>query len=263
MAMDGNVSRISVDGLRTSDPTVLSVMIQDIINKPIDKLSIQTLCDLVSLTEIEGLNRSLDRDLGRFREKMAREFNDIPVGNILNDHLERLAKLPTEQVPSYWREVVLDRSASTDLDSRSAEQLTALAEAFKQHPAEVVSIAESPTVKVQHAATRAAAANSGLQKRLVGGTPAGPRKRAPAKPRTPAIVRDPERAQWIRDDILDRLSNYGSKGLKQVMLIIGARKRAPWDDLGEDEIMAVLKDLLKNNRVSFSAGRWSMRGRSW
>jgi len=262
MAMDGKVSRISVDGLRTSDPTVVAVMIQDIINKPIDKLAIRTLCDLVALSEAEGLSRSLDRDLGRFREKMVREFNDIPVGGILNDHLERLAKLPADQIPGYWREAVIARREAADLDNRSVEQIAELAEAFEQHEVTPVSVAESPTVRVQRAATRAAPANSGLQKRRVGGSTSTPRKRA-ASTRAPAIVRDPERAKWIRDDVLDRLSNYGSKGLKQVMLIIGARKRAPWDDLGEDEIMAVLRELQKNNRVSFSAGRWSMRGRSW
>ncbi len=43
----------------------------------------------------------------------------------------------------------------------------------------------------------------------------------------------------------------------------GACHRSPWDNMGEEEVVAVLRTLAKENRVNFSAGRWSLRGRAW
>jgi hypothetical protein len=261
--MDGQVSRISVDGLRSSDPTVLSVMIQDIINKPIDALSQQTLCDLLALSETEGLPRSLERELGRFREKMVREYNDIPDGEILLEHLERLARLEPGQVPACWRDAVLERQ---EVEKRCKQQLDALGQSFEETPPTPVSVASKPTVHVQRAhrperrerpTTRRTATRGGSA------TPSRASSAAPRAPRTPVAQRDPRRAEWIREDIMDRLANYGSKGLKQAILVAGACHRSPWDNMGEEEVVAVLRTLAKENRVNFSAGRWSLRGRAW
>ncbi len=263
--MQDKVSRIAVSGLRSSDPTVLSVMIQDIINKPIDKLSQRTLCDLIALSETEGLPRSLERELSRFRDKMVREYNDIPVGTNLSEHLGRLAELPAEQIPASWREAVLARIHAGDIDERSRGLLAELAGRFEQTPPEVITIASAPTVHVQRS-RGPERPRSGTSLSRNTATPArGSRSRSGASrpARTPVPARDPQRAQWIREDVLNRLSGYGSKGLKQAILVAGAKHRAPWKDLSDEEIVSVLRALLREDRVRFSAGRWSRRGRGW
>ncbi len=263
--MQDKVSRIAVDGLRSSDPTVLSVMIQDIINKPIDQLSQRTLCDLIALSETEGLPRSLERELSRFRDKMAREYNDIPVGTNLSEHLGRLAELPAEQIPASWREAVLARIHAADIDERSRGLLAELAGRFERVPPEAITVASAPTVHVQRG-RGPERPRSGTSLSRNTATPArGSRSRSggsrPA--RTPAPARDPQRAQWVREDVLNRLSGYGSKGLKQAILVAGAKHRSPWKDLGDEEIVSALRALLREDRVRFSAGRWSIRGRGW
>jgi len=60
---------------------------------------------------------------------------------------------------------------------------------------------------------------------------------------------------------MERLEHYGDRGLKQAMLLAGAKHRAPWDDLQEAEIMAVLRKLEKSGTVKKSTNRWALRGR--
>ena len=267
--MQDKVSRIAVDGLRSSDPTVLSVMIQDIINKPIDKLSQRTLCDLIALSETEGLPRSLERELSRFRDKMAREYNDIPVGTNLSEHLGRLAELPAEQIPASWREAVLARIHAGDIDERSRGLLAELAGRFERTPPEAITVASAPTVHVQRSRgperprsgtslSRNTATPARGSRSRSGGSRSGASRSGASRP-----ARDPQRTEWIREDVLNRLSGYGSKGLKQAILVAGAKHRAPWEDLSDEEIVSVLRALLREDRVRFSAGRWSIRGRGW
>jgi hypothetical protein len=82
---------------------------------------------------------------------------------------------------------------------------------------------------------------------------AKPRRRAPSNGNT-----DTRREDWIRVDVLSRLKNYGSRGLKQQIIVAGTRHRAPWDDLSEKEVLAVLRKMKREGRVRFSAGRWMM-----
>jgi hypothetical protein len=77
---------------------------------------------------------------------------------------------------------------------------------------------------------------------------------APRRPSKPKIT--PERLEWIRNDVLARLADYPDQGLKQAMLVAGARHRAPWNDLKDTEVVTVLKSLEAGNRVRNIAGRW-------
>ncbi|MEL6346872.1 MAG: hypothetical protein AAFV53_27410, partial [Myxococcota bacterium] len=67
---------------------------------------------------------------------------------------------------------------------------------------------------------------------------------------------DDRRAEWIEEDVIDRLSNYGNRGLKESIIVAGSRHRASWEDLSEAEILAVLRRLKRESKVRYSAGRW-------
>ena len=58
--MKGNVKRVSAEGLRTSDPTVLSILIQDLLHTPIDKLSALDISTLVTPKALMTVQKLLD-----------------------------------------------------------------------------------------------------------------------------------------------------------------------------------------------------------
>jgi hypothetical protein len=67
---------------------------------------------------------------------------------------------------------------------------------------------------------------------------------------------DTRREEWIREDVISRLVNYGAKGLKEPIVVAGARHRSPWKDMTETEVLAVLRKLKREGRLRDSAGRW-------
>jgi hypothetical protein len=67
---------------------------------------------------------------------------------------------------------------------------------------------------------------------------------------------DDARAAWIVEDVLSRLTLYGVRGLKEPIVVAGARHRAPWGDMTEAEVVAVLRRLKREERLRYSAGRW-------
>ena len=67
---------------------------------------------------------------------------------------------------------------------------------------------------------------------------------------------DDRKAEWIEEDVISRLQNYGSRGLKEAIIVAGTRHRAPMKDLSEAEILAVMRRLKRESKVRFSAGRW-------
>ena len=82
-------------------------------------------------------------------------------------------------------------------------------------------------------------------------------KRAPRKSLPKVKTEEQkEREAWIEADIIDNLTGYFGKGLKQPILIAGVRKRAPWGDIKFPEVVSVLKSLKERQVVKFSAGRW-------
>jgi hypothetical protein len=86
--------------------------------------------------------------------------------------------------------------------------------------------------------------------------PAGTAKEK--KSATPAAMVDTRREEWIREDVISRLVNYGAKGLKEPIVVAGARHRSPWKDMTEAEVLAVLRKLKREGRLRDSAGRWMM-----
>ena len=219
------VSKTAVQGLRSSDPTTLSVLIQDLLRVPLVRLDLQTHCDLIALGEPQALSKITNRELVRFRERMEREYNDLPDGPLLYEHLDELAALPAAQVPATWREIVLQRreEASAPAQQRMGE----LASGWETTTPEIVSIATRRTSRVERFETPAShrspqdrerdrgrrrlrADRSRSSGRASTGRASTPR---PATPRAPARVRDPRRAEWIREDIVDRLRSLNAYGV--------------------------------------------------
>jgi len=255
--MKGKVKRVSAEGLRTSDPTVLSILIQDLLHTPIDKLSALTLCDLIALSETEGLPRSMGRDLGRFRERMVRAYADIPDGPLLTEFFQRMAEVEAQMVPTFWRDAV---AAREDILSAPTAALDGLRAAWAQAEPKPVVLTSRPVVRVQRDERVRGRESISRATRKATPTKSAGRKRAV---RAPAHQRDVRREQWIREDVISRLKSYGSRGLSQAILVAGSQHRAPWNDLGEDEVLSTLRKMAKEGSVKYSAGRWSARGRGW
>lgn len=91
--MSSRADRDMVHGLRTSDVATLMVLTQDVLRKPLIRIHPACLCDLLALSELDELPRSLQRDLGRWRDQMFRELRDLPVGEPVQELLLELAEL--------------------------------------------------------------------------------------------------------------------------------------------------------------------------
>lgn len=254
--MSTRPNRTHVHGLRTADPNTLMVLTQDVLRQPLMRLHPECLADLLSLAEHEGLPKPLVRDLSAFREQMFRELRDIPDGVMLTDLLEDFLALPPGHIPSGLRAALLARNADNHLDgSPAGKQLRLLAEAFANTPPTPVRPGsvqrkvhvERPSVPDSHRAPEERRA------RAAAGTP--------APSRTPVAQRDTRREEWIIEDVIDRLKQYGARGLKEAILVAGAQHRSPFEDLAEDEIRSVLRKMGKDGTARIIEGRWVLSGR--
>lgn len=251
--------RTRIAGLRKSDPMTLSVLTQDALRKPLGGLHPETLADLLALAEAEGLPGQLTRDLGRFREQMMREVKDLPDGAPLEEFIAELEELEGERVPQSLRDVLAEREEEPALKSAAAAALAGFREGLAEVPPAPVEIVERKKVSVQRPAVPSSH-RSPQERERSRRTPSG--SSTPRAPRaTPAAQKDERREEWIREDLLSRLQGYGSTGLKQAILIAGAKHRSPYSDLTDEEVRAVLRKLGREGLVRHSAGRWSAKGR--
>jgi len=248
------MQRAHVEGLRKADPVTLSVLAQDLIRKPLVKLDPRSLCDLIALAESEAITGSLSRDLRKFKDQMLREVSDLADGVRLGDFLGDLIETGASRVPSSLRDVVLERSESDESPDTVSRRAT-LVEAFDTTEPDAVTVTSEPEIRVVKAQPKKAPVERAKAVR-VSGTTGGARSKAASK----AKVKDMNRVAWIRDDIMERLSNYGSKGIKESLLIAGAIHRSPYKDLSPAEIKSELGALKELERIQLKVGRWSVRG---
>jgi len=179
---------------------------------------------------------------------MLREFNDLPDGDKLALFLSELTEVDASRVPATLREGVLVRNED-HLLPRTRELFESLESHFDSLEPMDVESAGKPAVRVEQVQAKKKPVARADAKR-------GP-QRGRDEPRRPAKAKiTPERAEWIRNDVLARLADYPDQGLKQAMLVAGARHRAPWNDLKEAEVVIVLKSLESGNRVRNITGRW-------
>lgn len=256
--MASRADREMVHGLRTSDVNTLLVLTQDVLRKPLIRIHPSGLCDLMALSELDDLPRSLQRDLARWRDQMGRELRDLPVGEPLEELLDELGELPPGLVPASLRELLQGMAA--DERPRPPTSDAALERLILRLGATPPTKLVLPTLKPRVRVEKVDTPDSHKAPDERRAAPAGGAPRAAAAPRTPAAQRDQRRDQWIREDLLERLGAHGANGLKQSLLVAGAKHRAPYKDLAEEEVLAMLRKLERENRVRQSAGRWSLRG---
>ncbi len=243
------MKRAHIDGLRKSDPITLSVLVQDLVRKPLVGLDPRSLADLFALADEESLPGDLRRDLLKFRDQMLREISDLPDGHVLQEWLEDLLVVDAARFPSSFREAVVARGEEVGLKPASSALLLKVEEHFAGSEASSVEITEAKVTRVQKGPDVL--------------SPQAKKARAARGERRSArrvVSKDPARSQWIRADLIERLQNYGSRGLKQAMLVAGAKHRSPWDDLQDAEILSVLRELERAGKVQKSTNRWSLSG---
>jgi hypothetical protein len=239
-------NRTSIADLRTSDPKRLEVLAPEVLSQPIGQIDPSTLVDLIALSELtEQLPTAFNRDLEKFRKRIFDQINDLPESPDLARFVEELAGLEADQIPQSLREFLADELLPSTSHSDALQFLNQLAAKLADSPAQIISLPTPPPTSKKAAATRKAAA-----------------KKPAKKPRTTRISAaqvDDRRAEWIEEDVLNRLSNYGSRGLKQSIVVAGSRHRSSWKDLSEAEVLAVLRRLKRESKVRFSAGRWMIQ----
>lgn len=258
--MDAQAKRqMSVDGLRHADANTLLVLTQDVLRAPLTRVEAGTLCDLLALSEAEqGLPVALNRDLQHFRARVFREIADLPDGPALQEFCGDLGGVSPAEVPSTLRDAV----ASQAVERRNADSiaaLTALGARWAEVAPKPVVIRAAPPPRATNRAptpqpTRGSAASGGTPRRQVIKAQEAPSHRAS----TPVAMVDERRVTWIEEEVLERLERYGAAGLKETMVVAAARHRSPWKDLTEKEVVAVLRRLLRDNRLRFTSGRWSV-----
>lgn len=239
---------MTIGNLRTSDQVTLAALTQDALSLPLGQIEHGTLADLMALSEIpEQLSTEQAKDFGAFRDQMVREISDLPEGELLVEFLEALATIEPERVPASLRDAVEGRTADAagEKDKEAAAALVAHLETGSPTAITLPVVAADIDASQQ--------TGDGTPRREV--LPA-----APKKTRRKTTVVDERREEWIREDVLSRLAKYGSRGLKESIVVAGARHRAPWEDLSSAEVLATLRKLKRENRLRFSAGRWMMGG---
>ncbi len=253
-------NRISVGGLRKADPTTLTVLTQDVIRLPLGQIERRTLLDLLALSEVpEQLKGTLPKELEHLRHQMYREIDDLPDGPGLAEFASELVGIPAASAPQSLR----DKIGALVGERKNGDAVAALQELIAHWSSEPPAAVLLPVPKEPKTRKTAASASA------AGEAPAAPAKTpkltvvAPATATkkekaaaTPAAQVDTRREEWVREDVLGRLSQYGARGLKEPVVVAGARHRSPWKDMGEDEVLAVLRKLKREGKVHTSAGRW-------
>ena len=240
-----SVTRLHVPRLRASDPLTLGVLVPDLLRRGLAHLEGTAVADLFALSEgPAGVPAHLLRDLDAFARARERELCDMPDGEMLRAVLGDLAVLPAAEAPARLREA-LRRRGRRDGDSPATAALLARIEAaWAAGAPEAVSLSAPSALPP--------VARPAVPDRLKAPDERG----APRPPRPPAPLRDERRDGWVREEVLERLDAHREQGLKESVLVAGALRRSPWEDLEESEVLAVLKALRQEGEVRASAGRW-------
>lgn len=248
--MDAQKKRIAVQGLRRADADTLLVLTQDVLRATIGRVEPATLCDLLALSELDtGLNVALHRDLKAFQLQMFREMEDLPDSSVLADYARELAAVDPKRVPTCLREAVA-RLAPERKHLDAVAALAELAARWEGTTPDKVVLTVRLAPGTRAVKPRPEIAPKPVRERL---PPAHPPVQ---RVRTPAAQVDERRVTWVEEEVLNRLEPYGVNGLKEAVLVAGARHRSPYKDLAEDEILAVLRRLKRENRVRNVGNRW-------
>ena len=237
--------------LRGSAPTLLEVNAQELLRKPIGQIALLNLLDLLALSELSQCPASLRSDLAGFAGRIGREVSDIPNGESFEEFVEELSDVDAHRVPRAFREIL---SVELNRPERIAGSGRELLESWRADEPEAFEIggAPAPVTRLEEAPdedeveARATRARKAPKKRIV--------------IRSDAEI---ERAKWIEEICISRLSEASDSGLGEHVLVAGVRHRAKerYPAIQPVDILAVLRDLKATGRVRYSAGRWSFAAR--
>ena len=238
--METRKNRMTVGGLRKADPATLEILAADVMRRPLGQIEPGTLMDLLALAEVpDQVGGQLSKELTRFRDQMFREVSDLPDGPALAEFCAELRALDPALIPANVRAHFSERI----VEVRTEDAVGGI-EALLAH---VESVPPSPVALPLRPEPSASAPAPKVQK--VASKPKATRTR-----RTTVV--DDRREAWIREDALERLKGWGAKGLKESIVVAGARHRSPYKDLTEAEVLATLRKMKREGHLRFSAGRW-------
>lgn len=219
---------------------MIQVLTQDVIRQHIDRIEPSCVADLFALSEIR-LPGTLAADLAQWSARAAREILDIPDGETRAAFLAEVGELPGNEVPHSMRRAIQALGPVSIAETAAmVEQLRVSWESVQPSSIQLA----SPTPKPGSASS----------------TPSKPA--AASKPRvvrTPAALVDPRRGEWVREDAVIRLREYGERGLKESILVAGIRHRSPYKDLTEEEVKAELRKLERERKLKHTGERWLTR----
>lgn len=254
---DNRIQRLSVEGLRSTDPQTLPVLVAEALRLHIERVEPSCIADLFALSEV-GLKGAFGAELANWARKAAREIRDLPAGDVRTAFVAEVSELEPSQVPQTMREALSALAAASSGPTLAALDAAAAVWAGTP-PAPVVLPQPKPkaTKAVQEATvTRATTASAAAATRTKSETPA--RRLAP---KTPAAMVDPRRAEWVREDVMARLGSreYVERGLKENILVAGVKHRSPYKDLTDEEVRAELRRLERERKLKHTAERWLVR----
>ncbi len=258
--------RLGAAKLRSSDPVTLQVLTQELVRRPLGQVEPSTVLDLLALSELEAeLPAQLARDLLTFRDQILREISDLPDGPPLADLIRELRPLNPTHAPACLRahlSALQGKRTHDDVVPALAELLGRWSEEPPEAihlpaPRVVTKVVAEPAAARGAKPTVAKAERSASARHEV--VKAAPRPTKEKAASTPAAQVDTRRAEWIEEDAMSRLANYGTGGIKESVLVGGAVHRSPFSDMTEAEVLTTLRRMKREGKVHNSAGRWSKR----
>lgn len=257
---DRRVTRTHVEGLRTSSAAMIQVQVQDLLRLHSERIAVACISDIFAIAEAE-LPANLRAELKAFGARAAREFRDLPNEEARQEFLAELLEMDPAQAPASLRDAVVGMEDVCQEGSlRLMKELRARWDAAE--PA-VVKLARPAPAST---AINASSASASPRASRAAAEPKAPKAVATKTPKprvvkTPAHMVDPNRAESIRADVLDRLRTpeYGDRGLKDSVLVAGCRHRSIYKDLTEDEVRAELRKLEREGKVRHAGDRWVIR----
>lgn len=241
--METRKNRMAVGGLRNADPGTLEVLVAEVLRRPLGQIETTTLMDLLALSEVpDQIGGQLSKEFTRFRDQMFREIGDLPDGPVLAEFCAEIRTVEATHIPKNVRSTF-----SELLPEVRTEEAVGGVEALLAHVEGSEPSAVSLPLKAEPLPESKQTGASTAQKTVV---------KAKLKRTRRSTIVDDRREAWIREDAVGRLKNWGSKGLKESIVVAGARHRSPWKDLTEAEVLATLRKMKREGQVRFSAGRW-------
>ncbi len=249
--------RVPVQNLRGSDPTLLEVQLQNLLRRPMGQMALLNALDLVALSEVDDVPRSIRGELGRFVERCAKEVTEQPAATFAA-LLDELDEVPPERVPDTFRGWI---AREAERDGRDARRIRGLVDRWAAVPAEPFVIGER-SARVERGET---AGRRGAATRERTRAQARTRARSPAAPRLDVGGGASAEARALIESIaMERLHRATDKGLAEPVLVAGIRHRAKGQgvDVTPADVTRALQGLKAAGRVRHSAGRW-MSARTW